>query len=326
MTRRLPFILLLVDILAIVLAHHFAYSLRIGAWSTFKIPSETIIIGGIFLVANYCLGGYFLNRFDVRYRLAVDALLANGFALVLSSMIIYWFAPMGITDFFGRGVLLLTFLFLLLPTVGLRLALVWLTKKKLWQMTWNCVGNKNHFEQLFEDYKERRELGLKLHYLGDYESVDNITLKSNKSDGLLLLNEDELTEHLLSQLIEDANNWRGVMSVSQFYEYFWQMEPGFYIEEGFYAYEYSASQIHHAPSRRAKRLIDIICGGLLLVILLPVMVMTALLIKLNSHGPFSINSSEWGNKTDLSRYSNFARCISMRKKVVQNGQRPMTAE
>lgn len=314
--RKLPLILLLVDILAIVLAHHFAYTLRLGTLAQTQIPVETLIIGAIFLASNYCLGGYFINKFDVRYRLAIVTFLANGMALILSSTVIYWFAPFGITLFFGRGVLLITFLLLVIPTIGSRLVLVWFTKKKLWQMTWHCIGSKKHFEQLFIDYQESGDLGLKLNYLGDYDSIDPVQLENNRDDGLLLLNENELTDNVLSQLTTYSNQWRGIMSVSQFYEYFWQMEPGFYIREGYYAYEYSASQLNHAPSRRVKRLVDIVFGGCLLFAILPLMLGVALLIKLTSPGPVFYQQQRVGKRNQVFRLYKFR---SMQVNAEQTG-------
>lgn len=103
--------------------------------------------------------------------------------------------------------------------------------------------------------------------------------------GIIVAPEIELSKSIVQQLMQLRLIGVPVYRLPDFYELLWQKLPSILLQDSCLAFDDGFHLLTNRANLRLKRLIDLCAASLLLLVLSPVMAVTALAIRLESPGP-----------------------------------------
>ena len=111
------------------------------------------------------------------------------------------------------------------------------------------------------------------------------SLLSKDWAGIVLCADQNLNQSLVDQLMQARFRGIRVYDLTDFYEALWQKVPIYYLQGGWFALTQGFQLFHSPLGPRIKRLVDIGCALALLTLTLPLMLITAIAIRLETKGP-----------------------------------------
>ena len=119
------------------------------------------------------------------------------------------------------------------------------------------------------------------------DSIDNfVAWKYQYWTGILIDDHSErLSESMVRELMDMRLRGIYVYSLADFCEQFWQKIPPAYIQDDWFAFTSGFSILHDRVNIKLKQVIDFLAASLLLCLTLPIIVLVAIAIKLDSPGP-----------------------------------------
>ncbi len=103
-----------------------------------------------------------------------------------------------------------------------------------------------------------------------------------------------LPEKLVQGLMKARIHGYRVMDLSDFYEHVWEKVPVLHLKDGWFVFSQGFSILHNRIGLEIKLLIDFFLSFILFFTLLPVMFITAIIIKLESTGPIIYKQERTG--------------------------------
>jgi exopolysaccharide biosynthesis polyprenyl glycosylphosphotransferase len=233
------------------------------------------------------LGLYLADTYRLEIQIAglwapARVLLSLAVTLSVTSSLIYLAGWWGEEPLAGRGILLLTILFFAFWSVSSRLLSAKWVKDTLAQGRWLVIGSLEKGKQLERDY---RLLSPRTEFIFGDRSDDIEPLSYEPWSGVLIEDHiQKLPDPTVRCLIEMRLQGTYIYKFSEFYEQFWRKIPPLLIQEDWFAFTSGFSILHNRINVKIKRLIDISGSGLILIVMLPLMLLVALAIKLDSPG------------------------------------------
>lgn len=194
--------------------------------------------------------------------------------------------------------------------VGLRLvAVVWM-REHVQQSRWLVLGSDEITVKFTQDFHTSNPLG-RLVVLTESETKNQFTpnnlnvvgsildLKSWISQswsGVLVGNKVKLSNTEVQQLMEARLQGTPVYKLPDFYENLWYKLPSSLLQDTWFTFSTGFDLIPGRVSSKLKRVVDIIAAVLMVVLLSPLMLLAALLIKLDSPGPVFYSQVRTGLK------------------------------
>jgi exopolysaccharide biosynthesis polyprenyl glycosylphosphotransferase len=117
-------------------------------------------------------------------------------------------------------------------------------------------------------------------YLEDFKAPEMPTCS-----GLLVDPHLQLSDTLLKDLMLLRLRGTKVYSLPEFFEHFWTKVPPATLVDNWFAFTSGFILLHNQIYPRIKRLSDVILAGSLLLLLSPIMLLSAIAIRLDSRGP-----------------------------------------
>jgi exopolysaccharide biosynthesis polyprenyl glycosylphosphotransferase len=111
--------------------------------------------------------------------------------------------------------------------------------------------------------------------------------------GVIVAPHLELSESTIQHLMQIRLKGIPVYKLPDFYEMLWQKLPSALLQDTWFAFGGGFYLVNNRINLKLKRLIDLSTASLLLLVLSPIMLITAFLIRLESPGP--IFYSQWRN-------------------------------
>jgi lipopolysaccharide/colanic/teichoic acid biosynthesis glycosyltransferase len=105
---------------------------------------------------------------------------------------------------------------------------------------------------------------------------------------------DAAPEALVHQLMHLRFSGVRVYGIADFYEQMWFKVPVLHTRHGWLVFAHGFDLLHNPLGLRIKRLLDAILAMVLLVVTLPLMLVVAILIKLESRGPVIFRQARTG--------------------------------
>jgi exopolysaccharide biosynthesis polyprenyl glycosylphosphotransferase len=134
--------------------------------------------------------------------------------------------------------------------------------------------------------------------------------------GVVVASHLELTESTIQQLMQIRLQGTPVYKLPDFYEMLWQKLPSALLQDTWFAFGGGFYLVNNRINLKLKRLVDIFTASLLLLLLSPVMLMAAILIRLESPGPIFYSQSRNGLNSQSFRVYKFR---SMYRDAEQRG-------
>lgn len=311
-TRYLARLLLFLDVLGIVGGLNLASWIRLSEPISFADP---LLYG---LVFAYLLGLYVADTYRPDTQIAglrspARVIVSNTATTAATTTIFYLGGLWGNEELAGRIVLGLSLIFFTLWSAAWRVLVVKWVRSQTQHSRWLVLGNLNRiipFSLEFRFAHPQAELVLVANdsQRTDYnlKSDGTVTLVHHLSEldqyleqswsGILIGNRTGLSESLLAKLMQLRLRGLLVYSLVDFYEQFWFKIPPLYLKDDWFAFTSGFSLLHNPVSQKIKRLVDLVITIPLAVIILPMMVIAAIAIKLDSPGPIFYSQIRTGKQ------------------------------
>ncbi|MBW4592663.1 MAG: sugar transferase [Brasilonema angustatum HA4187-MV1] len=194
-----------------------------------------------------------------------------------------------------------------LPTLGiftiwavmLRIWVVNLVRSHAQQVCWLILGAGESTVKFVQDFLQVNPLGRlvllcdntedttqlpdRVNYVGNLSDFSNWS--SQSWSGVLVETEVKLSDAQVQQLMQLRLQGTPVYRLPDCYEKLWYKLPSSLLQDRWFAFNAGFYLMSDSINLKLKRLVDIISTALLLMLLLPLMLIAALAIKLDSRGP-----------------------------------------
>jgi exopolysaccharide biosynthesis polyprenyl glycosylphosphotransferase len=277
--------LLLLDVLGLLLIFNLVHMLRMG--DIIALGSGPIWgIALITVVTLYIMDVYRTEMPITRARLPLQTFLGVLIAAVLAALFVYSLGVNSFLSIFGRGVMPIAFFLFSLWAASLR-----------WWLT--CVnqryGNKIHWFLLMEsDLAKRLQADLNDKAAGGSQWVDIRDVPAalacfpadlNVNTNAVIVGDMSMLDEALVQQILDLR-FRGmkVSSYSAFYERYWSRIPVMQLSRTWFLQASGFERINDRVGLRVQRVLDVLVSFVGIIVLSPMLLLLALLVRLTSPG------------------------------------------
>ncbi len=262
-----------------------------GGWARILVPMA--VVQGAF----YLFDLYDFRLIRHRFTLILRIVQAIGLASILLS-VVFFVVP---TLLLGRGVFLLAVLLMLASMICWRLFATWVLGHPRMVERILILGTGPKAVDLAREVVERRELGYEvIGFVGHDPALVGKSLFNPTVIGTIADLEQVVAEHRADRIVVAVDQRRGRLPIDTLLRL--RLPNTVAIEESISFYEKIAGKVSIAmlrPSwlifsensqtlriyKRVRRIVETALAVVGFVVSLPVMLVTALLIKLESHGP-----------------------------------------
>ena len=298
-------LLIIADIIGLLLCFNLALKIRLSESLNLQTPILYALIA-MYLFGLYLTDTYKLNRQVSGVRLSERAVLGILAAVGVVTSAIYITGLWGSASIVGRGVLSISAaLFTIWAVISRMIADRWL-KANQQISRFLVLGN---YQKAVEFGREHRKLNSRTEFVcfSDTQSADNSHSEefnsTNRSTVIETVNnlsawkqqywsgilidgaERNLSESMIRELMDMRLKGVYVYSIADFCEQFWQKIPPAYIQDDWFAFTSGFNILHNRIKAKLKQAIDIVVAAIMLVVLLPITILVAIAIRLNSSGP-----------------------------------------
>jgi sugar transferase (PEP-CTERM system associated) len=296
----IPWLLIVSDILGLIIGFNLAFLLRLEQSIHWRSP---VLYA---LIAVYLFGLYLTDTYKLDRKLSglwpSERVLFGILATVTAiTSCIYLTGLWGSEPIVGRGILLISVGFFSLWAVTWRIITCkWMrvNQQKCRFLVLSCDRQALDFAREYSLDNPQTEFV----FLTDKEA--EIKLSSQVSNGIFIEDINSLDkwsgQSWSGILIDDANykpsdstvrelmemRLQGVYvySLADFCEQLWQKIPPAYVKDDWFAFTSGFSILHNRVNAKLKQLIDVLAAGFLLILTLPITLLVAISIKLDSKG------------------------------------------
>lgn len=297
-SRHVAWILVASDILGLLFCVALAFWLRLGQSINWLNPG-LYGLSLLFLTGLYIVDAYRTETKIAGLPVTARVILSNLIVSILVAAIIYLAGIWGNKLIVGRGILLPSWGLFTLWAVIVRLLIAKWVKLSEKQSRWLILGGREHVVDISSVFKSLYP-GAKLVFLAEDQedyillsekllpclpSLNDLhDLREKTWSGVLLATKARLSDTLVRDLMHMRLHGISIYSLPEFCGRFWFKVPPWTLQARWFAFTSGFSLLHNRIFSKLKRLIDLVVAGLLLLLLLPVMLLVALAIKLDSPG------------------------------------------
>jgi len=276
-------VLLLLDIGIFIVSYNLAYYLRIGT-----VSADRLINWSALWLLLIILGTYYLaNGYNPFLRLKLLSgpgriFLAAGFQGLIIAFVVF------LTEFrytggeLGRGVLLLMLIFCTAGNYIHRVILYYFFRQRDESVLYAFFGQTDLFMRLQEDLKKQ---GMQWHVEELASGAENLTTRNWEVYHGCIVSAKSLTPRQIHDLLELRLRGVRVFDLPDFYEEYLRKLPIHTLQEDWIALGQGFSLIHNLAELRIKYFTDFLLASALLILSSPLLLLFALLIRLESRGP-----------------------------------------
>lgn len=294
--RRIALALLLADLVGLIVCFNLANILRLGG--LLGLPFDMLLPIAILVLTLYVFDCYSVDAQVSGMRAAPRTLLAVLAGSVLTAAAVYASGLWGEgNSTVGRGVLAIAYGFFAIWAAASRLAAARYHREQSGQAKWLVLGSGEKAARLYRDFaRARREAELSFLRF-DAEAPDPALPRAVGSadelgralgqgwSGIIVAAGGPLSDALVQQLMAARFAGLRVYDLADFYEQLWFKVPVMQTQRGWLLFAHGFELLHNALALRMKRLLDVVVSLLLLIVTLPLMLLVAVAVKLDSRGP-----------------------------------------
>ena len=294
--RRIALSLLLTDIIGLILAFNLANWLRLG--SLLGLPLDILLPIAVLVLALYVLDCYSVEIQVAGMRAAPRTLVAVLLGAIVTAAAVYASGLWGSgNSTVGRGVMALAHLIFAVWAPVWRHYASRYQRQQTGKARWLVAGTSEKALRLYRDF-QKANAEAELSFLADSTpNHDNslprvvgtledleMVLKQDWS-GVIVAPMSPLSEGLIQKLMKARFSGLRVYDLADFYEQRWFKVPVMHTQRGWLLFAHGFDLLHSALALRLKRLLDIVVSVILLIVCIPVMLIIAIAVRLESRGP-----------------------------------------
>jgi len=303
--RRIALLLLLADLIGLILAFNLANWLRLG--SLLGLPFDILLPIAVLILALYVLDCYSMDTQVSGMRAAPRTLVAVLLGGIVTAAVVYAMALWGAgNSTVGRGVLAVAYFFFAIWAATSRIFAAQYQREQTGSTRWLVLGSGDKAARLHRDFQRARgeaelsflsdiphELNSSLpRVLGTTDDIE--TILPQGWSGVIVAPTFPLADSVIQQLMKARFSGLRVYDLADFYEQLWFKVPVLHTQRGWLLFAHGFELLHNALALRLKRLLDIVVSCLFLIICLPVMLLVAVAVRLESRGPALFRQTRTG--------------------------------
>jgi sugar transferase (PEP-CTERM system associated) len=283
-SRLHKLLFLFFDWLCIFTSVYLAYKIRFKSFgiSSPHQPVDDIILWSVTIpVIFYILELY--NRLSISNVVGrvIIGVISSGFLLAIFSYLVYQF-------FIGRKLFALEGIFIAILTT-------------VWRAVYNVfrgqiekpvniilLGPKDIILERYNDFiRDAGRFSVKQYqYNGTDENTFSLDgIAKMESTVVVFVDDPNMPGDIIQGLARLRLNGITVKEISDFYEDMWERLPVYHLRDRWFVYSRGFTAVHYDFYQRIKRLFDVGLSTIGLILATPIMVLTAILIKIESNGP-----------------------------------------
>jgi exopolysaccharide biosynthesis polyprenyl glycosylphosphotransferase len=280
--KRVALALLALDAIGLLLFFNLAFWMRLDVWPWFTASMAVPL--GLLLLSLYVLDTYVLERQVAGMRPPSRAVVGVGVAALLTGAAAYAGGFWSVDPAFGRGILPVAFVAQAAWSALWRLLLGAWVRQQGGRIRWLVIGADEPALGLRRDFARSGTQG-ELVFLAERELDDLERVAREPWSGVIVALTEAVPESLVHRLMQLRFSGVRVYDLADFYERLWFKVPVLHARGGWLVFAHGFDLLHNPLGLRVKRLLDIVLALSLLVAASPLMLLVALLIRLESRGP-----------------------------------------
>ncbi|MFN3454149.1 MAG: exopolysaccharide biosynthesis polyprenyl glycosylphosphotransferase, partial [Pseudobdellovibrio sp.] len=277
-------LLMIIDLLCFIAISFIVFKIRLGNYTygflTLPLYWITVLI---VLSSLYIFGAYdFSERLSIK-SLSIRIIRSFIFSIVLVGFGTFVFAQENF-GFFGRGILAGVLLTFYIFSSGPRIIFFYLNRKYNKSIHWLFLVDELTESIIKSDIKKYKFQG-KISYV-DASVIQLKTKKElNNYDVLVLATKNtNFLDESMSTLMDARLAGFPVLDICDFYEKHWFKVPVDFLSKKWFFLTSGFNLVENPVELRIKRLVDLILALLVLLVVWPIMLIAALVVKLESDG------------------------------------------
>jgi sugar transferase (PEP-CTERM system associated) len=262
---------------------------------TVLTAAGTMFMTFVVLILLYIFGAYDINHSTTPARLLGRACVAIGLTLAFV-ISVHYFGGRERAGIFGRGILIGTMVIFGVLSTFMRSLIATTMARSFRKARWLFVMTRNLYNLLVKDLGKNVFQGQAFFILneklsGDPENVIGTWDKNlngalaEKWTSIVTGLDDKAPDHLIENLMMARFDANRVRDLVQFYEETWQKVPLYYLGSRWFLLTEGFHLLGNPVRLRLKRLMDVGISSILLLFSSPIMLLAAILIRLDSPGP-----------------------------------------
>lgn len=271
------------------------------------------------LLCLYLLNLYHFDARPPRWKKVAQALQAILLAGCINVLIAFLSGTITFSGLVGRGVLIGAHIFIALWVIGTRLALLNLLRSSGRRARHLVLGTDENLRSFVQDLKASHLVGsfslltaeghaldvanstenygstrspLTISHQGAWTDLERLAKKPWTS--IIVCSGHNIPEELVAVLMEIRLRGTQVIDLTDFYEQTWLKVPVYYLQKSWFAMAQGFQLLHNPVGLKLKRVFDIIGALSLLILTSPLLLLTAVAIKLESKGPLIFKQKRVG--------------------------------
>lgn len=301
--------ILILDLLLITSTLSIAYFWRIGVWPN-PFDVDLWLITATFIAVLFITGTYFRERSSALPNLPIRTFFICLLGGLLCILWLYLLGPRSFNQYFGRGILPLgTVVIGTLTTLG-RLLINRMYHNQESDHKILYLGyseSARNFLQELRNHAEVRAITimsnskpLKLPKRVNHLEVDQFAQSLDQSWNSIIIDPDFHPDQAQqSLLVKHRLRGANIGTLADYYEKSWFQVPVYDIGNDWFLQSTGFSALSDPAAQRIKRLFDISLAFTVLVLSVPLLIISALAIKLDSSGPVFFSQQRVGFRGNL---------------------------
>lgn len=306
-------ILLCVDLVGLVAIFAVVHQLRSGRWIDLtSVPLISVVLITVlvlYIVDVYRADTQFIT-FALPLRTVAGVALAGGLLAALIYLLPGQTHAASRDPVFWRGVLFFGMVAFAVWAALARVVLSSVVRALRRDLRWLVLGTGECAYQVWCDFKGAQpteELSFfrtspnetrieneetRVYVLDDVDSLDECL--SRTWSGVVLATDDPMQDGDLNKLMRARLRGVRIYDLADFYDTFLFKIPVLYLQDAWFALSHGFDLLHQNTQLRIKRVADCALAGVLLVVCAPIMIIVAILIRLDSRGPIIYSQTRTG--------------------------------
>jgi sugar transferase (PEP-CTERM system associated) len=303
--RRIALLLLLADLIGLIVAFNLANWLRLGSW--LGLPFDILLPVAVLVLALYVLDCYSVETQVAGMPAAPRTLVAVLLGAIVTAAVIYASGLWGSgNSTVGRGVMPVAYLIFALWAPVWRLYASRYQRQQTGKARWLVAGTGEKAARLYRDF-QKAHAEAELSFLSDSSpnhdnalpgvvgTMDDLDTVLNQDwSGVIVAPMSPLSEGLIQKLMKTRFSGLRVYDLADFYEQRWFKVPVMHTQRGWLLFAHGFDLLHSALALRLKRLLDIAVSVVLLIVCMPIMLIIAVAVRLESRGPALFRQTRTG--------------------------------
>lgn len=284
------FLFLFLDIISICISIVITYLILfktldkfLSETQTARSPFDDAILWAIFIFVIF----YILELYSLFRASGIKIILRTLTAVLASGAMVAVFTYVFLHIFIGRSLFALQALFIATFTTMWRLGYSAIQKQMDKPMNILLVGPREIIPGVADELKEAGRFSVKkYHYGSKSKNVLSLEeLSKSKNLNVIFIDDPKMPDEIMQDLFQCRLKGIPVREIADFYEEEWEKVPVYHLKDRWFVNSHGFTVIHHIFYQRVKRIVDICLSILAMIITGPLMLLTAVLIKIESEGP-----------------------------------------